>query len=89
MAFTPPDSDFAAPEVLRWKYLDADDGAIPARTSMSPAELRLRDESGRIIGHLGLCRTAFEGPVRAPAGGRVGTIHIIDWLGSPSTRRSG
>lgn len=78
----PPDADFAAPDVLRWKYLD---GADPdaARSYIA------RDASGRIIGHLGLCRTSFEGRALAAAGGRVGTIHIIDWLGSPEHRAVG
>jgi hypothetical protein len=48
-----------------------------------------RDDAGRIIGHLGLCRTAFEGQPLAAAGGRVPTIHIIDWLGSPEHRAVG
>ncbi len=47
------------------------------------------DEAGRIVGHLGLCRTAFEGKALASAGGRVSTIHIIDWLGSPEHRAVG
>jgi hypothetical protein len=48
-----------------------------------------RDEAGRIIGHLGLCRTTFEGRGLAGSGGRVGTIHIIDWLGSPDHKAVG
>jgi hypothetical protein len=80
----PPDSDFAAPEVLRWKYLDTDAAELDV-----PRSYVARDESGRIIGHLGLCRTAFEGRALAAAGGRVETIHIIDWLGSPEHKAVG
>jgi hypothetical protein len=79
------DADFAAPEVLRWKYLAAGE-AIGPEAALSYVA---RDESGRIIGHLGLCRTAFEGRALAAAGGRVPTIHIIDWLGSPDHKAVG
>ena len=102
-----PEADFAAPEVLRWKYLEpirpiADDGdqsgdpgdqhhdgmeqdqGVNADAgSNAPRSYIARDEAGPIIGHLGLCRTAFEGRAIAAHGGRVSTIHIIDWLGSP------
>ena len=47
------------------------------------------DENGAIIGHLGLCRTAFEGQALKVHGGRIPTIHIIDWLGSPDHRAVG
>ena len=85
----PPDADFAAPEVLRWKYLEPDE---PDGDGMGPDTARsyvARDEAGRIVGHLGLCRTEFEGHALAAAGGRVPTIHIIDWLGSPEHRALG
>jgi hypothetical protein len=104
----PPDAEFAAPEVLRWKYLDPTDPApvapvgCPMSTGEGPVDEAVaaagpeaprsyvaRDESGRIIGHLGLCRTAFEGRALASAGGRIGTIHIIDWLGSPEHKAVG
>ncbi len=101
---TTPDADFAAPEVLRWKYLDVEESASlgcsvsteespvagPRRTGPESAlSYVARDESGRIIGHLGLIRTAFEGRALAAAGGRVSTIHIIDWLGSPEHKAVG
>jgi hypothetical protein len=82
---TPSDADFAAPEVLRWKYLTAGEATGPEAALSYVA----RDDSGRIIGHLGLCRTAFEGTALAAAGGRVATIHIIDWLGSPEHKAVG
>jgi hypothetical protein len=103
----PPNADFAAPEVLRWKYLEpaehkaaADPGEhaasgeqgprIDANTSFAlPRSYIARNEAGVIIGHLGLCRTAFEGQALAAHGGQVPTIHIIDWLGSPDYRSVG
>jgi hypothetical protein len=48
-----------------------------------------RNESGRIIGHLGLCRTYFEGRGIMTSSGQVVTMHIIDWLGSPEQRSIG
>jgi hypothetical protein len=77
-----PEADFAVPEVLRWKYLQ-DTGFTGPRSYIA------RDESGTIIGHLGLCRTAFEGRAVTASGGQVLTIHIIDWLGSPDHRAVG
>ena len=87
-----PDSDYATPEVLRWKYLEphvprnaeSKDGNV-----MAPCSYLARDETGAIIGHLGLCRTAFEGQAITTDGGQVSTIHIIDWLGSPKHRAVG
>jgi hypothetical protein len=77
-----PEADYAAPEVLRWKYLE--------NTGLGdPLSYIARDETGTIIGHLGLCRTAFEGRAINAAGGPVSTIHIIDWLGSPAHRAVG
>jgi hypothetical protein len=82
----PPDADFAAPEVLRWKYLEPAGDVADAETARGYVA---RDEAGRIAGHLGLCRTEFEGRALAALGGRVPTIHIIDWLGSPEHRALG
>jgi hypothetical protein len=94
-----PDADFAAPEVLRWKYLRPENSASAGSSASTdeadlpdpdlPRSYIARDEAGRIIGHLGLCRTAFEGKALASAGGRVSTIHIIDWLGSPEHKAVG
>ncbi len=94
-----PTADFAAAEVLRWKYLRPENPA-PAGCSVGNDEADVSepdlprsyvacDEAGRIVGHLGLCRTAFEGKALASAGGRVSTIHIIDWLGSPEHKAVG
>ena len=92
----PAEADFAAPEVLRWKYLEPRDETPGAEDSehanggvSAPRSYVARDESGRIIGHIGICRTAFEGRAIAADGGRVATIHIIDWLGSPEHRAVG
>ncbi len=82
----PSDADFAAPEVLRWKYLEPADDELDSDTALSYVG---RDEAGRIVGHLGLCRTEFEGQALSALGGRVPTIHIIDWLGSPEHRALG
>jgi hypothetical protein len=105
-----PGADFAAPDVLRWKYLEqvgihssaASAGAAQSmpegRTerltvhvthSGQPLSYVARSESGEIVGHLGLCRTHFVGQGIAGPSGRVTTMHIIDWLGSPEQRSIG
>ena len=84
------DADYAAPDVLRWKYLEQDEPREADTTGLMAARSFIaQDERGAIIGHLGLCRTAFEGQALAPHGGHVPTIHIIDWLGSPEHRAVG
>jgi hypothetical protein len=85
----PTDADFAAPEVLRWKYLDPAGPGADGTDPDTALSYVARDEAGRIVGHLGLCRTEFEGRALAASGGRVPTIHIIDWLGSPEHRAVG
>jgi len=108
----PPGASFAAPEVLRWKYLDPvapksrlsdkpskshfhstsgarDEAATVDVDFTGPLSFIARDETGRIVGHLGLCRTAFEGQALTAHGGQVSTIHIIDWLGSRDFRSVG
>jgi hypothetical protein len=88
----PPDANYAAPDVLRWKYLEAHEsgnGESGAATPVIPRSYIARDETGQIIGHLGLCRTTFEGQALAAHGGQVSTIHIIDWLGSAAHRAIG
>ncbi len=89
---TAPEADYAAPEVLRWKYLEpleSGNAEIGDAGLTPPCSYIARDETGAIIGHLGLCRTVFEGRAIATNGGRVPTIHIIDWLGSPEHRSVG
>jgi hypothetical protein len=79
---SPAETDYAAPDVLHWKYLEDVD-------CTGPQSYIARDETGTIIGHLGLCRTSFDGLAINVAGGQVATIHIIDWLGSPDHRAVG
>jgi hypothetical protein len=55
----------------------------------APLSYVARNASGRIVGHLGLCRTYFRGQGIAVSSGRVATMHIIDWLGSPEERSIG
>jgi hypothetical protein len=106
----PPGADFAAPEVLRWKYLEPvttisigpgasgdqretgnpRDGADDDDHNFAPPRSYIAcDQGGRIVGHLGLCRTFFEGQMISAAGRRVATMHIIDWLGSSNQRSIG
>ena len=78
--------------MLRWKYLEPHGrgtGEIEDSGSIAPRSYIARDETGAIIGHLGLCRTTFEGQALAAHGGQASTIHIIDWLGSPDHRAVG
>jgi hypothetical protein len=91
------DADFAALDVLRWKYLkppestateDVTPGTDVDSLCDAPLSYIARDDTGPIIGHLGLCRTAFEGADLLTHGG-VKTIHIIDWLGAPGYRSIG
>lgn len=105
-----PDADFAAPAVLRWKYLEpiGFGSSISSESDTWSTNQSLQDqsidspgcchaplsyvaisESGRIAGHLGLCRTYFEGKGITAPSGQVGTIHIIDWLGSSDHRTIG
>src|SRR5271166_5198762 len=68
-----PDADFAAPEVLRWKYLEP-----RGEDDEAPRSYLAREEGGHVIGHVGICRTALEGD--AIPSGRIATLHMIDWL---------
>src|SRR5271154_1957671 len=95
---TPTDADFAAPDVLRWKYLDPIEqqrcgehrtGCGPEFDAGAPCSLIARNDLGHIIGHLGICRTAFVGHALAARDGCVSTMHIIDWVGSPEHRAVG
>jgi len=77
---TPADASFADPEVLRWKFLrDVERGG-------EPLSYIACDDSGAIVGHVGICRTAFVGKgIESP----VETLHMIDWLGSREHRSVG
>ncbi|WP_337177426.1 acetyltransferase [Paludisphaera sp.] len=78
----PADAEFAAPDVLRWKYLDAR-GDEP---DPSPRSFVATDEAGAIVGHVGFAPTAFAGPGLASP---VPALHMIDWLGSREHRAVG
>jgi hypothetical protein len=81
---TGSDASFAAPEVLSWKFFDAQGGD----TGESPRSYVACDsETGRIVGHLGLCPGRFRG-AGLPTGG-VSTQHIIDWVTSGPGRGAG
>jgi hypothetical protein len=54
-----------------------------------PRSYIARHRAGQITGHLGLCTTAFEGQLMPSYNGRVTTIDIIDWLGSPDHQSVG
>ncbi|MDR3633490.1 MAG: acetyltransferase [Isosphaeraceae bacterium] len=69
---TPPDAPFAAPDVLRWKYFE------PSGRADAPRSWVAREEGGGLIGHLGICASAFLGA--GVPGGEVPTLHMIDWL---------
>lgn len=88
---TPERADFATPSVLRWKYLEPPEPIAPGEDNLAgmPRSYVARDNTGKIIGHIGICRTAFEGPQSLIPGGQVATIHIVDWLGSPDHRAVG
>ena len=78
----PPDADFAAPEVLRWKYLEP-----RGEDDDTPRSYLARDDGSRAVGHVGICRTWFESD-QIPTG-RIATLHMIDWLGSAVQRAVG
>ncbi len=80
----PLDATFAAVDVLRWKYLDprgAEAGDLPR------SYLAKDRETGRIVGHVGICPGRFHGG-GLPAEG-VSTLHMIDWLASEEGKGAG
>jgi hypothetical protein len=80
----PSDARFAAIDVLRWKYWD------PAHEWSTGATLSYlaRDvDTGRVVGHVGVCPTRFHGG-RLPANG-ISALHGIDWLGSEAVKGVG
>jgi hypothetical protein len=72
----PNDAEFAAPDMLAWKYFDA-----IGRDDI-PRSFVARDE-GKLIGHIGLCPTAFR-ILREGAAREATAVHVIDWLASPA-----
>ncbi len=77
---TPADAEFAAVDVLRWKFLDPRDDAPGPRSFIAV------DEAGAIVGHVGICPTAFAAPGLAEP---IPALHMIDWLGSREHRSVG
>lgn len=69
----PPGTEFAAPDVLRWKYLE------PRGLDGEPRSYLVRHD-GRIIGHVGCAITAWR--VAGEPFTAVSTLHMMDWLGS-------
>ncbi len=72
-----PEALFAAPDVLRWKYL-----APRGEGETLPRSLVARDDSGAIVGHVGWVPTRFL--VAGAARSTLSGVHMIDWLGSTS-----
>jgi len=73
----PLDSEFAAPDVLQWKYLDPRPGFDGPRSFVG------RDERERIVGHVGFSVSAFQSIAESgEAAPRVPALHMMDWLGS-------
>lgn len=76
------EADFVTPEVLQWKYLAG--SAQPLKEQ--PRSLLARDEAGQVVGHVGLRHTRWR---LIGSSWEVATLHMIDWLGSPSHRGVG
>jgi hypothetical protein len=77
----PAGAEFAAPDVLRWKFFE------PRGLGDGPRSFVARDEAGRIIGHVGIVPGRFEG--QGLTAGPVSTLHMIDWLGARDRRSVG
>ena len=74
------DAEFAAIDVLRWKYLERIGQGRGPRSFVAGFE-------GRIVGHVGLVKSGFVDTSR-PAW-CVPALHMIDWLGSKEQRSVG
>jgi len=74
------DAEFAAVDVLRWKYLD------PRGDEAESRSLVALDDDGTIVGHVGFAPTVFTGPgVARP----VSALQMTDWLGSAGHKAVG
>ncbi len=80
----PPDAEFAAPDVLGWKYLEPIGGPGPGATG--PRSFVARDAAGAIVGHVGLAWTRWR---LAGAAADVPLMHLLDWLVTPEHRGLG
>ena len=78
-----PEALFAAPDVLRWKFVTPRGAA----DEVLPRALVARDAAGGIVGHVGWVGTRFCSGT--PAASVVAGIHMIDWLGSPEHKGVG
>ncbi|HEV3164604.1 MAG TPA: acetyltransferase [Isosphaeraceae bacterium] len=76
----PADAAFAAPEVLRWKYLEPRDDRNVPRSLVARA-------NGEIVGHGGMTHGWFH--VAAEPDRRISTFHGIDWVALPEHRSTG
>ena len=75
----PPDADFAAESVLKWKYFDPLDSAATPRAFIATV-------NGRIVACVGICPTqlVMENPKQL-----VSAYHGIDWLATKSEVSAG
>lgn len=76
----PANADFAAPDVLRWKYVEPRDDRHVTRSLVALDE-------GRIVGHGGMVHGWFHVSDRPDF--KVSTFHGIDWISSPSHPTTG
>lgn len=77
----PIGSEFAAADVLQWKYFDPRPGLEDR-----PRSFVARDEAGRIVGHVGFRHTTWR---QAGSTREISTLHMLDWLGSREHRAVG
>jgi hypothetical protein len=68
-------AEFAARDVLKWKYLDP----LPSGDDGPRSWIARDDETGTIVGHVGVVLTSFRIPRRVEP---ILALHMIDWLGS-------
>jgi hypothetical protein len=69
----PADAEFAAPDILEWKYFDPRGADDLPRSFVARA-------GGRIVGHVGMCPTSF--CIHDERARNVSTLQMVDWLGS-------
>jgi hypothetical protein len=77
---TGSEAEFAAPDVLRWKYLDP-------RGDRDAARSLLAFENGVLVGHGGMCHGWFH--CTSDPSLKVSVMHGIDWVSSPSHPSTG
>ena len=77
---------FAAPDVLRWKYLEQRPGTF---ADTLPRSWVASDPRGEIVGHVGIWPTRFRVVRDRSVVDTVMSLHMIDWLASPEHRGVG